>query len=119
MKRFTRIAGLRWENRSWTILTDRINAWVANKEEQKKANESVWFRRDVDIPARYYNMRYALAKMKGDMKAALDYAEAKLYDNGIPLYLPDLIADSAGVNNDTAKLYTYGKILKEIELVKY
>lgn len=113
MDRLCKAAGLRYENGQWVIVSDRCEFWQKSREEKLRSNESRWYRGKGYLPIRYYNFEYALEKC-GSIKAALPYAEEKLFHGHEPVYLPDLFNQKAGFSINE-RHYSYKQILDELK----
>lgn len=110
IEKFKKLTGLIERDEQWVILQDRILGYIPSKDDRGRQK---WQRGQKLLPVRYYNFQYAMAKSNGDINAAINYAENKLFSNGEPVYLPDLLAQKAGLYTEEPHFF-YNKILDEV-----
>lgn len=134
LKKFCEIAGHKYKNGEWAILSDEVEYWQLTAP-QSMVEETKWKKKKGWLSIRDLNFQYACFKCPKfttglnknekvktfDIEKAIQYAEDNLFDfSGQPIYLPDELEKE--ICNKTGKTYnpdkkpkSYNKILQEEE----
>ena len=112
-----RTAGVKYSHEygRWDLISDEIEHWKLNNNNQKKMNEAKWYKKKGWLPVREMNFWYAMSQCKFILSEALIYAQNKLFDAvGDPVYLPSYLAIIKGLDPEK-RPYSYNSLMKEVE----
>jgi len=97
LKEVMEIAGLGYDKElnQFTFKTNKCKGKCINLNENRKANEDHMNTWELELPIRYYNFCYALAKSDFDIGKALKYAKENLFDLADdPVFLPGKLSET-------------------------
>lgn len=127
LKEFERVSGNYLVEGEWSLAKDEVEYWQLTNP-TSMVPEKKWQKRLGYLPIRDLNFEYACYQCpkfvtteegveikEYDVLKAIEYAKAKLFRSGKPVYLPEILAEKSNPMYDlnTKPPKSYNKILDE------
>lgn len=102
LKEFQDVSGNVLRNGEWVLISEQVEHYQLENG-GSSVDAKKWKKKEGKIPIRDLNFQYAYWKTDCHLPAAIAYAKEKLFSNGTPVYLPDVIMYKSGAGIDPEK----------------